>query len=572
LPDDKESLARIARMAGFASTAALSKSLLAVLQTVRDHYVRLFESAPSLTSSLGSLVFTGDDDDPDTLETLRRLGYANPSEVTRAVRGWHHGRYPAVRSATARERLTEFVPALLQALAGTDNADAAFVAFDRFLSRLPAGVQLFALLSSNPGLLDLFATIMGVAPRLAETIIQRTHVLDAVIEPAFFGRLPERAILEERLAVSLREARSYEDALDRARIFGQEQSFLVCLRVLAGTIGARQAGAAFADLAEVLIGALLAEARRQFESMHGKIKGGRVAVVALGKLGGREMTAASDLDLILLYDHAAAASESDGARPLPAGLYFARLTQRLVAALSSPTAEGTLYEVDFRLRPSGKSGPLATHIDAFAEYQAKSAWTWEHMALTRARSVAGDRPLAVRAAKEIAALVALRRDAEKTRADVIEMRKMVEAAKGGEGAWDLKQAAGGMVDIEFVAQYLQLVHAHTHPAIRSTETERVLVAARDAGLLPADDAELLLNALKLYQSLTQILRLALDDLFDPAAASRGLLERLAKAAELPDFATLDRHLRETQAAVRLVFERLIGTVSGGGPAPPLRQE
>jgi glutamate-ammonia-ligase adenylyltransferase len=560
LPEDDAGLAVIAGMAGYRNTAEFSSALTDTLNTVRDHYVQLFERAPSLTSALGSLVFTGDDDDPDTLATLSRLGYAHPSEVTRTVRGWHFGRYAATRSAAARETLTDFVPLLLEALAKTDNADAAFAAFDRFLARLPAGVQLFALLNSNPGLLGLLAMIMGVAPRLADIIIRRAHVLDAVIEPAFFGELPPRSLIEKRLATTLGEAISYEDALDRARIFGQEQTFLICLRVLAGTVNARHAGYAFADLAEVTVAALFGVVRKEFEKAHGRIKGGKVAVLAMGKLGGREMTAASDLDLILLYDHAAAATTSSGSRPLPAGQYYARLTQRLVAALSAPTAEGKLYDVDFRLRPSGKSGPVATHIDAFVAYQKTEAWTWEHLALTRARPIAGDAPLMKRAAKEIDAIVASRRDPAKVIPDVLEMRSLVEAHKGQEGAWDLKQTPGGQVDIEFIAQALELIHAARLPAIRSPETETVLVAAAKGGVLPDGEAEILLPALRLYQALTQILRLCVDGPFDPGAVPRGLLDRLAEAGEMPDFPTLDRHVRETEGAVRASFERLLGKV------------
>ena len=560
LPDDEEGLTVIARMAGFNTLAAFAEALPATLRTVRDRYSALFESAPSLTSALGSLVFTGDTDDPETIATLSRLGYRNPTEVTKTVRGWHFGRYPAMRSATARERLTDFVPALIEALATTDNADRAFMAFDRFLSRLPAGVQLFSLLNSNPGLLGLLATMLGTAPRLAETVIRRAHVLDALIEPAFFGRVPDRATVEERLANSLAEATDYEDALDRARIFGQEQAFLIGVRVLAGTIGARQAGSAFTDLADVLVAALFDAARSEFEVAHGTLPKGQVAVVAMGKLGGREMTAASDLDLIVLYDFDERASASDGARPLAGAQYYTRLTQRLLAALSAPTAEGTLYEVDFRLRPSGNAGPLATHIDAFASYQAKGAWTWEHLALTRARVIGGDKRLMARARKEIATALAGKRDLKKTRADILEMRAMIEAEKGGEGAWDLKQAQGGLVDVEFVAQYLELIHGVDHPALISTETDVVLSAAAKAGLLPAREAEILVPALRLYQAVTQLLRLCVDGLFRPADAPQGLLDLLARAGELPDFASLDRHVRDTEAAVRASFERIIGKV------------
>ncbi|MEJ0012364.1 MAG: bifunctional [glutamine synthetase] adenylyltransferase/[glutamine synthetase]-adenylyl-L-tyrosine phosphorylase [Bauldia sp.] len=560
LPEDDAGLAAIARMAGFGDTAAFAKALTATLTIVRDRYAHLFEAAPTLTSPAGSLVFTGEEDDPETLATLRRLGYRKPEDVTRAVRGWHHGRYPATRSASARERLTDFVPVLIETLGGNENGDAAFAAFDRFLARVPTGVQLFALLQSNKGLLGLLAMILGAAPRLAETIAQRPHVLDALIEPAFFGNLPDRKTLERRLAGTLAEAESFEDVLNRARIFGQEQTFLIGVRVLAGTVSVRSAGYAYSDLAEVLLTSLLAAVQDEFASAHGRMKGGAVALVAMGRLGAREMTAASDLDLLLLYDFDEKATASDGKRPLQGTLYFARLTQRLVAAVSAPTAEGTLYPVDFRLRPSGNAGPLATHIDGFAVYQAKEAWTWEHMALTRARVIAGDAKLVARARAEIAKIVARPRDPAKVIADVTEMRGMVEDAKGGEGAWDLKQAAGGLVDIEFIAQTLQLVHAAKHPEIVSTETNVALAAAAKAGLLSAADAEVLLPALSLYQALIQILRLCVDGVFDPAAAPREFLERLAKAADLPDFVTLDAHLRETERAVRGVFTRLVGKV------------
>jgi glutamate-ammonia-ligase adenylyltransferase len=272
------------------------------------------------------------------------------------------------------------------------------------------------------------------------------------------------------------------------------------------------------------------------------------------------MTAASDLDLMLLYDFDEKISASDGKRPLPGAQYFARLTQRLIAAISVPTAEGTLYPVDLRLRPSGNSGPVATHIDGFAVYQAKEAWTWEHMALTRARVVAGDERLAKRARDEIRRIVGKRRDPAKVIADVLEMREMVEEAKGGEGAWDLKQAPGGLVDIEFVAQMLQLAHAADHPEIVSTDTEAVLTAAAKVGILPAKEADILLPAFRLYQALFQILRVCIDGVFEPEDAPRALLDLLARAAELPDFARVDAHLRETQAAVRQAFERLVGKV------------
>jgi len=560
LPEAPADLDTVARLAGFRTVKAFSAAMTSTMETVRDHYVRLFETAPSLSSAIGSLVFTGDDEDPETVATLQALGYTNPREVSRTIRGWHFGRYPAMRSAAARERLTEITPALLEALAPTDRADAAFNVFDRFLARLPAGVQLFSLLASNPGLLRLLAVIMGTAPRLAEIVTARPHVLDAVLDPAFFGRLPDRGALSIRLDAFLAEAGSIEETLDRARIFGQEQAFLIGVRVISGTIGARAAGFAYADLAELLVGALLQHVRDEFETVHGRMKQGRVALLAMGKLGGREMTAESDLDLILLYDFADGAAGSDGARPLSGTQYYARLTQRLIAAISAPTAEGSLYKVDFRLRPSGNAGPLATSLGAFVAYQTKDAWTWEHMALTRARAIAGDPSLIAEVEATIGSVLSVPRDLTRIRRDVLDMRALLQAEKKADGPWDLKQAPGGLVDIEFVAQFLELVHGAEHPQIVNVETEAALAAAARLGLLPAAEARTLLQALSLYQRVTQILRLCVTGPFKAEEAPRGLLNLLARSGDLPDFPTLDAHLRTTQSEVRQAFERVIGKV------------
>jgi glutamate-ammonia-ligase adenylyltransferase len=560
LPEDDEGLDAVARLSGFRGVKPFSAALLKTLETVRDHYIRLFETAPPLASSLGSLVFTGDDEDPETVATLASLGYANPREVSRTVRGWHFGRYPAMRSSAARERLTEITPALLEAFAGSDNADAAFNAFDRLLSRLPAGVQLFALLASNPGLLNLLALVMGTAPRLADIVTARPHVLDALLDPAFFGRLPDRATLAARLEALIDGAEAIEEVMDRVRIFGKEQSFLIGVRVLAGTVAARAAGFAYADLAELLLGTLLDHVRRAFEAAHGKMKHGRIALIAMGKLGGREMTAASDLDLILLYDFDDAEPASDGSRPLMGSQYYARLTQRLIAAISAPTAEGALYDVDFRLRPSGNAGPLATHIRAFADYQAGAAWTWEHMALTRARPIAGDHSLMREAAAAVHAVLSAHHDQRKVIGDVLDMRALLQIEKPAEGAWDLKQVPGGLVDIEFIAQTQQLLHGRPIPELLQTETETALAAASRAKLIPKAEADILLPALRLYQRLTQLLRLCVDGPFKAEEAPRGLLALLSRAAELPDFPTLDAHLKAVEAEVRASFTRLIGKV------------
>src|SRR5690606_6160038 len=345
LPEDDEGLERIAHMMGFGSADAFSQAFRASLIEVEGHYAALFEAAPELSSGVGNLVFTGDVDDPDTLQTLHTLGFQRPSDICRVIRAWHFGRYRVTRSAEARERLTELTPALLEAFGKTRRADEALMRFDEFLAGLPAGVQLFSLLQSNPALLRLLATIMGAAPRLAAVITRRPHVFDGLLDPALLTELPNRAYLAARLAAFIEGERAYEEVLDRLRIFASEQKFLIGVRLLAGSIDAARAGKAFSDLADLTIGASLDVVRQEFARRHGHVRGGRVAILGMGKLGSRELTAGSDVDLILLYDHDDNAEESDGDRPLAPSHYYARMTQRLIAAVSAPTAEGVLYEL-----------------------------------------------------------------------------------------------------------------------------------------------------------------------------------------------------------------------------------
>ena len=562
LPDSEDGVASIGRMMGFMGYDDFAQALLRRLDVVQGHYARLFESAPQLSSAGGNLVFTGDDDDPGTIETLSQMGFASPKTVTATIRGWHFGRYAATRSQVARERLTELTPILLEALAATENADAAFLAFDKLISKLPAGVQLFSLLASQPRLLHLLAAITGAAPKLSATVSRRPRVLDALMEPAFFETVPAQVELEQRLAAQFAEARSYEDALDRARIFGQEQKFLIGVRVLTGSVSVADAGLAYSRLAETIIRGLFVRVCADFEKAHGRVKGGACAVVAMGKLGGREMTAASDLDLMLLFDADPLAESEGGERPVSTPQYYARLTQRLISALSAPTAEGLLYEVDFRLRPSGNKGPIATSLKAFADYQENEAWTWEHMALTRARVVAGDANFSARVEEAIRTALMLPRDPEKLKSDALAMRRLLEKEKGSTNPWEVKQVAGGLIDIEFLAQYLMLLHGRAHPEIYSPTTADALARLRDAGLLDPGAVEALTNAYRLYQGLTQLLRLAIDDAFRPADAPRGLAEMLQRVGDSPDLSHLEALLTETEKRTRDLFVASVGPVKG----------
>ncbi len=557
LPEEREGVERFARFLGFADREAFAKVLVGHLEKVQHHYARLFEKTP-VSPEGPALLFPPAADDRGTLDRLAELGYRKPLEVSTLARNWLSGGYRSLKGEVARGHLQELLPVLLEHLARTDNPDGAVVSFDQFLANLHAAARLLSLLRQNPELISLIALVLGIAPRLADTVARYPQVMDALVHPSFFGALPSDEELGRRLDAALSQSRYEEDLLERIRTFGLEYMFLIGVRILSGTVTARQAGEAFARLADAVIRAVHRSVSDNFARAYGHIRKQEHAVVAMGKLGGYEMTASSDLDLILIYDFDEAKPESDGARQLYGGQYFARLTQRLINALTAQTNYGALYQVDMRLRPSGRAGPLATQLEGFAAYQETEAWTWEHMALTRARVVSASPAFKARVEGVIRDVLRRERGPELIAGDVVEMRAAIAKEKGDRDRWDIKYAVGGLIDVEFIAQYLQLVHGHATPDILDTSTARVFDKARAMRVLPVEDAEVLRPAVQLYQDLTQILRLCLPGPFDPRTAGAGLLRLLARAADVPDFATLDATLIATQAKVRESFVRILG--------------
>ena len=551
LPSEPDALKRFAHFCGYPSTAKLSSALTRQLRHVEAHYARLFENAPGLAASVGSLVFTGTVDDPETLTTLRKLGFRDPAKATETVRGWHFGRRAAVQSPRAREVLTELVPGLLDAFSSSGDPDAALANFDLALAKMPAAVELFSLLKSNTILRELFGDILGGAPRLADVVVQRPHLLDAAIDPA----MADPAALQSRFSQSLARATSTEDFLDTLRDLAQDEMFAIGVRLLSDRIDPSDAGRDYSALAEVTVRAALHHVETSFTREHGIVPGGRCVVLAMGKLGSREMTATSDLDLILIYDFDEAQPESDGARKLHAVTYYSRLTQRLVSALTVATRRGKLYDVDLRLRPSGGKGPLATQARGFIAYQTSEAEPWEHMSLSRARVIAGNAALGASMERAIRAILAKPRAEAALKLEVASMRKLIAAEKGEGIPGDLKLVSGGLLDVEFIAQYLLLRHARQYPELIDTATEAVLRKASEYGLAKGLDE--LIAAHRLFSQVTQMQRLTLEPGTNPAKAADGVRRRIAAAANLPDFARLQREITETRARVRSRFAAIL---------------
>jgi [glutamine synthetase] adenylyltransferase / [glutamine synthetase]-adenylyl-L-tyrosine phosphorylase len=556
LPSDAAGLQRIAAFLGFATESEFAAELRRTLSLVEKHYAELFEEAPSL-SDFGNLVFTGFEDDPDTLATLTQFGFAEPSAVAAAVRGWHHGRYRATHSQRAREILTELVPGLLTAFGASANPDAAFHHFDSFLGKLPAGVQFFSLLHSNPPLLALLAEIMGGAPRLAAQLARHPILLDSVLSDDFFGPLPHAAALTAEFARLIERARDYSEVLDLARRWTNDRKFQIGVNLLRGLVDGGAAGSAFADLADAVIAGLLPAVMTEFARQHGTVPGGEFAVVGLGKLGGREMTVTSDLDLIMVYDAPAEIEVSDGARKLPVATYYARLSQRLINALTALTGEGLLYEVDMRLRPSGSSGPIASSFAAFRRYHDELAWTWEHMALTRARAIAGGVALRERVIALVGEVLHRPRDPDRLVVDVAEMRERMAAQHPNPSFWDIKHRRGGLVDVEFIAQYLMLRHAaEGRDVVRANTSTALAVLAESGGIAPGP-ADELSRALRLWQRVQGILKLLLDGDLDEASATPALKAVLARGAAAVDFERLKPDMTEAAASVLAHYRAIV---------------
>ncbi|MFD1746522.1 bifunctional [glutamine synthetase] adenylyltransferase/[glutamine synthetase]-adenylyl-L-tyrosine phosphorylase [Rhizobium helianthi] len=567
LPETETELKRIAFMMGFDDTKAFSEHLEAVLRIVEKRYARLFEQEAKLSAADGNLVFTGQNDDPETLNTLSRMGFERPADMSRVIRTWHYGRYRATQSVEARERLTELMPELLSAFGRSKRADEALLRFDGFLKALPAGIQLFSLLGNNQNLLTLVVNIMSSAPRLADIIAQRPHVFDGMLDPGLMAEMPTRAYLEERLRVFLGGARHYEDLLDRLRIFASEQRFLIGIRLLTGAIDGIKAGRAFTHLADLIITQALQAVQQEIRQVHGDFPAGRVAVIGMGKLGSHELTAGSDVDVILLYDYEDGALESDGEKPIDAVRYFTRITQRLIAALSAPTAEGIVFEVDLRLRPSGNKGPVATRINAFRKYQEEEAWTWEHMALSRARPICGDESLMSEAQQVMEAILSRPRETAKIAADVAEMRGLIEKEKPPRDLWDLKLLPGGLIDIEFLAQFARLIAPFAPDDAESQEPRLTgtgkALSRYGQGILTQDELELCLGALRFYTELSQIIRLCVGSEFEPKDAPAGLIERLCVAADAPNLKLVEADIKRLSKSVRSAFQATLRRASSG---------
>jgi len=552
LPESEEDRSAVARFMGFGDLKTFERELAGHLERVRTRYAALLPREGAEEETLN---------DEALAERLTKAGFDDPDNALAIVDRWRRGRYRALRTPRARKLMESCLGGLLDAFGETAEPDAAFARFDGFLTALPAGVQLFATFQSNPWLFELIGRIMGTAPALADRLAKRPQLVDALMEPDFFAPLPARATLREELDTALKRARDYQDILDIARRWTDERRFQLGVQTLEAVADIRGASESMTDLAEVSIAALLPHVEDEYAKRHGRFSGGALGIVAMGKFGGRELSFGSDLDLVLLYESAGEAESSDGPRTVGPSRYFSGLGQALITALTAMTAEGRLWEVDTRLRPSGRAGPLVVTLETFADYYTHTAWTWEHMALTRARAVATPRDLAGRIRRSIGRVLTFERDETALLPAVADMRERMAGEFATDNPWSVKHVRGGLVDLEFIAQYLLLREGARTPGVFAPRLDDCIDRLARAQSLSDEDAAALKSAHRLLHGVQSLLRLTVAG--EPSAErfTPDLKRALARAGEAASFRALERRLLDAEAEVRHVYERVIA-----GPA------
>ena len=562
LPETEEGVAHVARFMGYSDTALFEKELLEILNRVHSIYASSFKNAADPESknlgSTGNLVFTGTLHDPETLATLRSMGFSNPETVSEVIMGWHHGSRRATRTKRARELLTELMPTLLGSLAKTAHPDSAFLKFNEFLSNLPAGVQLFSLFHAHPHLLQLIADIMGSAPMLADSLSRTPQLLEAVLYGDFYAGLLSKEELsrqldEELSAISPQEPNYFEECLNRLRHFRNEKHFQAGIQLLRRMVSARDAGIFLSDLAETILQKALSCVTAEFVKTYGEIPGSRFAIIGLGKLGSKEMTFSSDIDLVFIYDVPDFNTLSDGDKNFSPSVYYNRLCQRFLNALTAMGSGGKLYDVDTRLRPSGKQGLLAVSTKALSHYFDELAWTFEYMAFTKARIISADPELQTYLEELIVSQLSKARDAEALRRDVADMRNRIEKEHGSTDPWDIKYVRGGLMDIEFIAQYLLLLHASAVPGVATGDAANILRWLSVNGSIAPETADILIEADIFLGTVFHILRLC-STTFDESSAPEGLKKLLVESVtangKTTDFETLKARLIQVEQTVR----------------------
>ena len=549
LPRSTEEMDSLARFSGYENGTELWCDVSKRLDEVELLVSGLFSKKTGKKEKIPELVFPALEDDPSTLERLQAMGFADAGKISRIVREWSHGKMPAATSEHNRNLLAKLVPVILKAAAANTDPDASITNFDTLLRALPAEVQLFFLFDANPKILTFLMQICGSAPRLANYLEHNVSAFESLITP---DELPDAGELLESFKVRLKSASNFDAKLDALRERVYEERFRLGMQLLASKLTPRGAGQLYADLGCTVIQTLEpvviereAQALREKQSSE-NVTAETPVVVAMGKLGSGEMSPESDLDLIILHD-----SDSDDST------WFQRVTQKLISALSMPTFGGKLFSVDMRLRPFGASGSIVTSIERFREYQRDHAWTWEHMALTRAMPLTGAKHSQQRIKDAVNEVLCRRRNPALLAADVSDMRGRIQKENPSTNPWELKHVRGGLIDVEFISQYIQLAHAYDTPQVLVRNNRDAFERFAELGVLGASESNLLKRHWDLLHALTHTLQICIEGKVRGGEIPGEFRQLLAHAGEVESFDELNRKLVDSQKQVHHLFEKTI---------------
>jgi len=550
LPESAEDMERLACFMGFSSAG----NLIACLREHTEKVSVIYDSLMPDFTPTDELILTKN----LLLSTLNKYAFTDPTASANLIDQWRLGRYRALRTDRAKNLLEQCLPTLLLAFSKTHDPSAALIRFDSFISKLPAGVQLFSLLHANPSLFKLLARIMGLAPALADILAKKPNLWDMVLEPHFFDPVEDKNDLIEELDIRLHSANDYQDILDLVRRFVAEQKFRTGIHLMEGLADVEETGGALTLIADIALTALITHVTEDFSKKHGEFLGGGIAVLAMGKYGGGELTHTSDLDIVFLYHCEDMKSVSNGEKPLSPSQYFSRLGQHIITAITALTPEGRLFEVDTRLRPSGSQGPLVVTLKTFEDYYTNSAWTWEHMALTRARIIIAPKKMRAKLSRTVRGVLTSNRDKHALLLAVSDMREKLFKQFGTKNKWAIKHCRGGLIDMEFICQYLMLREGHQHQAMFEPNLPRSIFKLSENRFLTPQEKKLMLDSHALMQRIQSLLRLCVGHApVSSKSIPEGLQKILINATGQATFLALERALQIQQDLIYKLYIKLI---------------
>ena len=571
IPKDALEIDRIAKFMGYKETSDFEKEFVNNITNVHHLFNDLlYDNTQSTSKNEAILPFLPNEYHPATLKAIEKSGYDDAKQIYSIIQNWLNGRYRACRTERARDKLLHLIPDILRSFSHYKNAKEGFLKFDHFLSQLPSGIQLFSFLSAQPWLLDLLAKIMNMAPDLSASLAKRPLLLDAMLTDNFFTQSIHhqdqslKNMLQKDLEIQMSLSKDFEDTLNICRKWANEHKFQVGIQILKNDVSSCIAGKNLSLIAEITLQNLLAQTHEVFSLKHGIIKDSQFSIIALGKLGGKELTSISDLDLIFVYDYkgdnSSSQIKSNGKKPLELHQYYVKLSKKFLNSINVLTGEGRLYEVDMRLRPSGSKGALALDFKAFQTYHMTQAWTWEHMTLTRARVISGSSELNLKLTKLIQNIITHQgRSPQKLLNDTAIMREKLRHEFGTDNIWSLKHVKGGMVDIEFICQYLVLKNSPHNNDLLEQNTLKLIRKLTKYNFLTPETGVKLYDACKDFQTCQLLLRLCMGTASKNSKRPEELLQSLAKRIGCDSPEQIENKIINSLQFVTQTYEEIISS-------------